>query len=145
LEYEKAIEKLQSEKEIKLKELQLEFDSNNGKNVLEINAELKVLEEGVAKAKSNLDFGLKNKELEIKEASDKLEAQFKEKSEKLEEDYKSRKEAIEEHIESIKEQRDSIIEKSNAEIAKIKLENERTLEQIAYEHKLAIRDKNFAT
>lgn len=134
--------RIENEANLAIKKLELEYNSKRGLTIEQVNAQYKEIEEAVKKAKDNLDLGLKKKEIEISEQTTALTEKYNALKLELEEKHEDIRQHNETATKKILEASEAKIEKSNADVAKVKQENERTLEELAYEHKIAIRDKN---
>lgn len=134
--------RIENEASLSIKKLELEYNSKRGLTIEQVNAQYKEIEEAVKKAKDNLDLGLKKKEIEISEQTTTLIEKYDVLKAELEAKHEVLKKETQEKTEKIVEDSQNRIFKANEDVAKVKQENERTLEELAYDHKIAIRDKN---
>lgn len=144
-DYEIAIKEIEAKRELDLKELELRYNASLGEDVERLNQEYEALEKAVEKAKENLDLGLKKKEIELKEELDVIEANFNEQISLAEEKATKAINDSNEKLNKLLEHNAIRVDDSNAQVVKVKIENERTLEQIKYDHSIAIRDKKLET
>jgi hypothetical protein len=132
--YELQIAQIKADTEKAIRKLELDHSSNEGLDAKELDLVYKSLEEKAEKSKKDLTFGLKE-----------AEANQAEKLAKLQEELDK---ADAEANGKLKELADSILnakEEAKKTIADLKVNNEREIEQIKYDHKIAIRDERLST
>jgi hypothetical protein len=130
MEFDAKLEdaKLSYQKEIK--ELELKYDSGKGKSAEELLKIYEELKERAETAKSDLSYGLKQAEIEFKEKLDEIESKLD----------KARAESAEE-VTKLEANLEKIKATTTEEVKSVKLSHERTMEQLDYDFKIAIRDK----
>lgn len=141
-QHQVKLKEIENEAELAKKKLELEYDSKRGLSVEQLNEQYKEIDSAVEKAKDNLDLDLKKKEIEFSEKTTALVEKYDALKVELEAKYETIKEYNETATKKILEIDSLKIEKSNADVARIKIENEREVEELDYDHKIALRDKN---
>lgn len=112
------------------KELELKYSSEEGVEAGELQSQFDMLAEQVKDAKSNLSYGLKE-----------AEANFKIELEKLEDEFKKTVAEVTETRDEAVTKLETVTATSKEQLAELKTEHTRELEQFEYDSKLAIRDK----
>lgn len=130
MEFDAKLEdaKLSYQKEIK--ELELKYDSGKGKSAEELLKIYEELKERAETAKSDLSYGLKQAEIEFKEKLDEIESKLD----------KARAESAEE-VTKLEANLEKVKATTTEEVKSVKLAHDRTMEQLDYDFKIAIRDK----
>lgn len=131
LEYQQKSEELKSEMDLKKRELDLKYGSQQGKTADQIEAAYKSLGERAKQAEADLSFGLQKVEIEH---SEKVKA-IAERTDKLVAENQAKIDASNEEVSKIKQD-------NQEEISKVKIAQKRQLEEMDYDHKIAVRDKN---
>lgn len=131
--HQRALAEIKKDADLKTKELELKYASEDGEDAKELDNLYNSLESRAKKASSDLSFGL---EVAENEANIKL-SEINQKVEKAQEKF-------DETIKSLAEQITIAKEKNKDSLVNIKTEHERTVEQTKYENKIALRDLNEA-
>ena len=129
--HELALAKIDSDKELAIKKLELEFADSTGLDAAALNAAYKSIEEKSKLAIEDLSFGLQKAELANKAAIEELEEKLTEAKDR----YKTA-------VEDLQSKLDSARETTTAEINTLNINHKRDMEQAGYDNKIALRDEN---
>ena len=132
--YDLKVAEIKAETEKSIKKLELEHSSNEGLGAKELEETYKSLEERAAKAQENLTFGLKEAEANQAEKLIKLQQEL----DKADAEATERLNLIHK---TVKDAEDL----ASKDLASIKVKHTRELEQLSYDHKIAVRDGRLET
>lgn len=132
-EYKERLASIKAESDKAIKKLELEYDSNKGKSASELLDIYKELEERAEKAKDDLSYGLKTAEIEFNDKMAEIATRLEAEQARVDALIAESNEELE------------VTKSSNSEaIVRISTQHKRDLEQLEYDHKLAIRDEKLS-